>query len=300
MRCLLFALVAFSYLPTVMCAEKLTYTEEIQMWRKVREEKLRADNGWLTLAGRFTLKDGANTFGTGESNDVVCPAVLEGTGPKQLGVIHIDSVAKKVTLKLAAGVSMTSGGKAFTGERVLGTSAEKRDWVGLERLSLHVIERGGKYTLRLADNGSDVRRKFAGCVWYAADEAYKVEAKFVPYPEGKTLSIVNVIDEVSKQRCPGYAEFQLKGATYKLDAIKDGDGLLFVFRDDTAGDTTYKPGRFVDADRQPKANETFTLDFNKAYNPPCAWTDYATCPLPPSQNVLKTRIEAGEKSRAKR
>jgi uncharacterized protein (DUF1684 family) len=276
------------------------YAEQLQKWRATREEKLRADNGWLTLAGRYPLKEGANTFGTGAENDVIFPPALKGTGPGRLGTLHVDAGAKKVTLKLAEGVSMDSGGKSFSGERVMGTAADKRDWVGLGRLSMYVIERDGKYILRLADNKSPVRKNFAGCVWYAADEAFKVGARFVPYPAGKTLSIVNVIDETSRQPCPGYAEFKLKGATYKLDAIKEGEGLFFVFGDGTGGDTTYKSGRFLDIAKQPAADETFTLDFNKAYNPPCAFSEYTTCPLPPRQNVLKVRIEAGEQYRAQR
>ncbi|QJX01141.1 DUF1684 domain-containing protein [Frigoriglobus tundricola] len=287
-------------LATAQPSQPPSYPEQIQKWRATREEKLRAENGWLSLAGRFPLKDGANTFGTGSKNDIVFPAALNGTGPERLGTLHVDTAAKQVTLKLAEGVSMVSGDKSFSGERVLGTNPDKRDWVGLERLSMHVIERDGKYVLRLADSKSPVRKNFAGCVWYAPDEAFKVEAKFLPYPEGKALSIMNVIDEVSKQPCPGYAEFKLKGEVYKLDAIKEGDGLFFVFRDDTAGDTTYKPGRFLTIEKQPQANETFTLDFNKAYNPPCAFSEYTTCPLPPRQNVLKVRIEAGEKYREKR
>lgn len=277
-----------------------SYAEQLEKWRATREEKLRAENGWLSLAGRYPLKDGANTFGTGAGNDVVFPAALKGVGPERLGTIHVDAAAKKVTLKLADGVSMSSGGNEFSGERALGTDPDKRDWVGLERLSMHIIGRDGKYVLRLADNKSPVRTDFPGCVWYAPDEAFKVEAKFVPYPEGKTLSIVNVIDEVSKQPCPGYAEFKLKGEVYRLDAIKEGNGLFFVFRDGTAGDTTYKPGRFLAVEKRPAADETFTLDLNRAYNPPCAFSEYTTCPLPPPQNVLKVRIEAGEKLRAKR
>jgi uncharacterized protein (DUF1684 family) len=273
------------------------YAEEIRKWQAVREQRLRADNGWLTLAGRYALKEGANSFGVGEHNDVVFPAALKGAGPERLGAIHVDSKANKVTLKLADGVSMTNGGNPFTGERVLGAVPGKRDWVSLGRLSFHIIERDGKYFLRLADNESQVRKHFAGCDWYPPDDAYKVEAKFVPYSEGKMLSIVNIIDEVSRQPCPGYAEFRLNGAVHRLDAIKEGDGLFFVFRDATAGDTTYRPARFLDIEKQPKANETFTLDFNKAYNPPCAFSAYTTCPLPPKQNVLKTRIEAGEKYR---
>jgi uncharacterized protein (DUF1684 family) len=295
MKYLFLAVVVFLDLPMALAAENAPYAQEIQKWRATREEKLRADNGWLTLAGRYPLKPGPNTFGTGKNNDVIFPASLAGVGPERLGTLDVEPKAKKVTLKVADGVSMTGGGKPFTGERVLGTRVDKRDWISLGPLSMHIIARAGKYVLRLADNESAVRKNFPGCVWYPPDEAYKVEAKFVPYPEGRTLSIVNIIGETSQQSCPGYAEFQLRGQTHRLDAIAENGGLFFVFRDATAGDTTYAASRFIDIDKQPQDNASFTLDFNKAYNPPCAFSEYTTCPLPPKQNILKTRIEAGEK-----
>lgn len=286
----LFALVVGADLA---CPAEPTYAEHIQKWRAEREQKLKADNGWLTLAGRFVMKDGANTFGTGKDNDVVFPPELKGVGPERLGTLVVDTAGKKVTLKPADGVKMVSGDKEFTGDRVFDTA--KRDWVGTGRFRMHVIARDGKYILRLADNQSELRKNFPGCVWYAADEKYKVEAKYVEYPEEKTLTIVNVIGEKSKQPNPGYAEFKLNGETLKLDAIREGDGLFFVFRDATAGDTTYVQARFIDVEKRPKAGEAFTLDFNEAYNPPCAFSEFTTCPTPPPQNVLKVRIEAGEK-----
>jgi uncharacterized protein (DUF1684 family) len=275
------------------------YAESIRKWQAAREAKLKEDNGWLTLAGRYPLKDGDNSVGTGKTNQVVLPEELKGIGPDPLGVIHVDSKEKSVTLKLAAGVSMESAGKPFTGERKLGTAPDKRDWVSRKRMSFHIIERNGRYFLRLADNESALRKNFPGCVWYEPNEAYKVAARFVPYAEEKTLSIVNVINEVSKQPCPGYVEFQLQGQTHTLDAIREGKGLFIVFRDETAGDTTYSSSRFLDVEERPKDNATFTLDFNKAYNPPCAFSEFTTCPLPPAQNILKVRVEAGEKVRKK-
>ena len=297
MRLVLLTIVGMVYFPMATSAENARYSEEIQRWRATREERLRADNGWLTLAGRYPLKEGANTFGTGKSNAIVFPAALEKIGPDSLGTIDVDLKEKRVTLKLVDGFSMMSGAESFTGDRIMGTAIDKRDWVGRGRLSMHVIERNGRYVLRLADNESPLRKNFPGCDWHAPDEAYKIEAKFVAYAEEKTLSIMNIIDEISRQTCPGYAEFELHGEVHRLDAIKDGDGLFFVFRDGTAGDTTYPPGRFLDIDKQPASNETFTMDFNKAYNPPCAFSEFTTCPLPPKQNILKTRIEAGEKYR---
>ena len=273
------------------------YIDSVKQWRDRAEQGLRRDNGWLTLAGRFQMKPGINTFGTGQDNDIVFPNELSGTGPARLGTIAIDNVAKRVTLKLSGGVTMTSDGKPFSGERVMAYSTEKRDWVSLGRISMHIIEREGRYILRLADNESLVRKNFPGRIWYAVNEKFKVDAKFVAYPPGKKLSIVNVIDEVSDEPCPGYVEFKLNGVKHKMDVVGDDDGMFFVMRDGTAGDTTYRPSRFLYVEKKPKPNESFTLDFNRAYNPPCAFSEFTTCPLPPQQNILKTRIEAGEKYR---
>ena len=209
----------------------------------------------------------------------------------------MDADAKQVKLQLADGVEMVAGDKPFTGERVFGTA--KPDWVGLGRLRMHVVVRDGKFVLRLADNESAVRKNFPGLVWYPADERFKVEATFVSYPPGKTIRVVNVLDQASEQPCLGYAEFKLNGDTHRLDAIAEDEGLFFVFRDATAGDTTYRPARFLTVEARPKDNATFTLDFNKAYNPPCAVSEFTTCPTAPRQNVLKVRVEAGEKYRAK-
>ncbi|MEQ1519225.1 MAG: DUF1684 domain-containing protein, partial [Usitatibacteraceae bacterium] len=214
-----------------------------------------------------------------------------------IGTITVDAVKKSVTLQLSEGVSMTSDGAAFSGERALKFDPAKRDWVSLGRISMHIIERDGRYVLRLADNESLVRKNFPGRVWYDVDPAFKVNAKFVPYPPGKKLYIVNVIDEISEEPCPGYVEFTLKGKKYKMDVVGEDQGLFFVMRDGTSGDTTYRPSRFLYVDKRPKANETFQLDFNKTYNPPCAFSEFTTCPLPPKQNILKTRIDAGEKYR---
>jgi uncharacterized protein (DUF1684 family) len=273
------------------------YVDAISQWRDSVEKSLRRDNGWLTLAGRFIMKPGVNTFGTATTNDIVFPSQLSGAGPDVIGTINVDPAKKTVTLKLSDGVSMTSNGTPFTGERVLKYDPAKRDWVSLGRISMHIIERDGKYVLRLADNESLVRKNFPGRVWYDVNPAFKVKAKFVAYPPGKKLSIVNVIDEISEEPCPGFVEFTLKGKKYKMDVVGEDEGLFFVMRDGTSGDTTYRPSRFLFVDKKPKPNETFTLDFNKTYNPPCAFSEYTTCPLPPQQNILKTRIEAGEKYR---
>ena len=275
----------------------LEYLADLEAWRDRVEQSLRRDNGWLTLAGRFIMKEGANTFGTGAGNDIVFPSQLAGTGPSRLGTLVVDGKSNTVTLQPTEGSAWTAEGKLFQGERRLSVSSEKRDWVALDRMSMHVIARDGKYILRLADNKSDVRASFKGRLWYPPNPAFKTTAKFIPYAPGKTIPIVNVIDEVSDEPSPGYVEFTIKGRKHKLDAVGNDGGLFFVLRDGTAGDTTYRPSRFLYVEKKPEPNTPFVLDFNRAYNPPCAFSEFTTCPLPPKQNILPLRVEAGEKYR---
>jgi uncharacterized protein (DUF1684 family) len=279
---------------TLALAADPEHAKSVEAWRARVDKNLRADNGWLTLAGRFQMKPGDNTFGTGEKNDIVFP---KGLGPERIGVIHV--APGTVTVKLAPGVTMTKDGAPFT-ERVMGTNTDKRDWVTMGRAAMHVIEREGRYILRLADNESPVRSGFQGRVWYDVNDAYWVDAKFVPYPPGKKVAIVNVLDELSDEPSPGYVEFKLGGKVQRLDVVGDDEGLFMIFRDETAGKTTYKPGRFLYVEKKPEPNKPFKLDLNRAYNPPCAFSEYTTCPLPPEQNILKVKVEAGKKYPPKR
>ena len=219
-----------------------------------------------------------------------------GLAPEHLGTIDIDW--DKVTLKLAPGVEMFNARSDPIGfsERTLQTDLDRRDWVYLGRLSFHVIKRDeGKFILRVSDLESDVRKNFAGRIWYDVNPALRVEAKFVPY-KGKKVDIVNVLGEVSQEPVAGYLEFRLNGKTRRLDALADpGEPLFVIFSDRTGQTTTYPPGRFLEVPL-PKNGKT-VIDFNKAYNPPCAFSAYTTCPLPPPQNVLKTSVAAGERFR---
>ena len=266
------------------------WAKSVQDWRVKAEQGLKRDNGWLTLAGRYVMKQGENTFGTGEKNDIVFP---KGLGPERMGTITVEP--GRVFVKLEPGITMQKDGVAMT-DKVMGTATDNRDWVSIgPRAAFHVIEREGRYILRLADNQSEVRKRFGGRVWYPVNEHYRVQAKFVPYDPVRKIAIVNVIDEVSDEPAPGYVEFKLKGKTYRLDALEEDDGLFFILRDDTAGKTTYNSGRFLYVEKKPAPGETFPLDLNRAYNPPCAFSEYTTCPLPPKQNILTVRIDAGEK-----
>ena len=285
----IFALCA-ALVGTPVLAADPAYVKSVEDWRAKVEKSLRKDNGWLTLAGRYVLKQGVNTFGTGKDNDVVFPA---GLGPEHMGTVTVEP--GKVFVKLEPGLTMEKDGIKMT-DKVMGTDSDNRDWVSIgPRASFHFIERNGRYVLRLADNDSAVRKHFGGRVWYPVDERYRVKAKFVPYKPEKMIPIVNILDEVSDEKSGGYVEFQLKGRTHRLDAFDEDGGLFLILKDDTAGKTTYGSGRFLYVEKKPAPGETFWLDLNRTYNPPCAFSEFTTCPLPPKQNVMKTRIDAGEK-----
>ncbi len=290
----IFSLFSLSFAFSVYALDQTAYVEEINAWRVKRETSLRADNGWLTLCGRYELKSGVNRIGSGPDNDVVLP---KDVAPAYLGQVTIDGDRARFTA--AAGNTMyedKTASKPFT-ERELGTQISKRDWVYRDRLAFHVFKNPkGKMILRAADNESDLRKNFPGRIWYQAKTDYVLPAKFVAYQPARKVDIVNVLGEISSESMVGYVQFRHQGKTYRLDAFGEEDGSLFiVFNDRTRQDTTYPPGRFLVAPKP--QNGKLTIDFNKAYNPPCAFSAYTTCPLPPKQNELKARIEAGEKYR---
>ena len=166
-----------------------------------------------------------------------------------------------------------------------------RDPVTIGSLTLIVIERGGRYGIRLKDNESRLRKEFTSLHYFPIDASYCVTARFVPDP--KKIPILNILGQIEDMPSPGYVEFDLHGRHLRLTPVEESpDELFFILRDLTAGKDTYGSGRFLHTPL-PK-NGQVILDFNKAYNPPCAFTPYATCPLPPRENRLAVRIEAGE------
>jgi uncharacterized protein len=249
------------------------YENEILTWRGERESALKSDSGWLTVAGLFWLKEGGNTFGSAAGNDIVLPS-----GPANAGVFYLHD----------GKVSATMPGDPM---RPLKPDSEApADVVRIRNLTLFPIQRGDRMGIRLKDKNSSFRREFTSLHWYPVKESARVTARFVSAP-GR-LTIPNILGQKQDETCPGYAEFEWEGRTLRLYPTQEDDRLFFVFRDQTAGGETYGAGRFLYADLP--QNGSVVLDFNKAYNPPCAFTPYATCPLPPAQNRLLVRIEAGE------
>ncbi|MGA2712180.1 MAG: DUF1684 domain-containing protein [Bryobacteraceae bacterium] len=259
------------------------YADDAAKWRAGYETSLKAPDGWLSVAGLFWLHEGDNLLGSDPQSDVVLPA----GGPKRAGVLHL------------------SGGKVTFQNRVLKSDATAHpDVVKIGDVSLTIVERGGKTGVRLRDPNAQTRREFTGCKWFPADASWRINAKWVAYPQPKKIAITNILGMTDQEASPGYAEFTIQGKapsrvarTVRLEPVEEDGGLFFIFKDATSGKSTYGAGRFLDS-VMPKAG-VVELDFNKAYNPPCAFTAFATCPLPPKQNVMAAAIEAGEKSYGK-
>jgi uncharacterized protein (DUF1684 family) len=291
----LWAVLAVAGLAVAAAADE-AYRAEVRKWRADREARLKADGGWLTLAGLFWLKEGDNGFGTDPAGDIVLPG---GSAPAKAGAFELKG--GRVTVALRPGATGRIGTKPVAGPAILRPDTSgSPDVLEMGTLSLNVIERGGRVGIRLKDKMSPVRKGFTGLKWFEIAESYRVEARWVSYPHPKPVKVPNVLGQTESMPSPGYADFTLNGKPVRLDGVLEdpnAEQLFFILRDQTSGKETYGAGRFLYSDL-PKAG-TVVLDFNKAYNPPCAFTPYATCPLPPPQNWMPVRVEAGELSYGK-
>jgi uncharacterized protein (DUF1684 family) len=263
------------------------FAKEEADFRANREAKLKAPDGWLSVAGLFWLHDGAMVVGSDSHSDIVLPP----TAPKRAGVLTLQ--ASGVTFDPAKGAGITIDGKPASKMALKPDTEDHPDMVQAGSIMLTIIKRGEKTGVRMRDPDAATRRSFTGCKWFPASETWRVKAKWVAYPAPKKIKITNILGMTDEEPSPGYAEFTINGKTLRLEPVGDDTGLEFMFKDATSGNSTYAPGRFLDTDL-PK-NSVVILDFNQAYNPPCAFTAYATCPLPPKQNVLPIAVEAGEK-----
>lgn len=265
-----------------------TYTDNLLNQRQQRAEQLLADHSWLTLAGLFWLQDGVNPVGADPNNVVV----LAAAGiPAQAGTIELGNGATR--LQVAPGVVMTHNGEPVTDLLLRHDMSGATDYVTIGTLTFLVIKRGERYAIRLYDTANPARQHFPGLSWYPIDPALCVEAHYEPHTPARTLAIATGHGDITPSVNPGVVYFTVAGHECALEAEDRGNKLFFNFRDLTNRDTTYPAGRFLYTDGP--VNGKVTLDFNQATNPYCAYTVYATCPLPPAQNRLPVRIEAGEK-----
>lgn len=266
------------------------YLAEINQWHAERIAALRSDTGWLTLAGLHELKEGLSTLGSAPERDVVMTA----KAPPYLGDVAV--LDGEVMFAAAKGVAVT----LFKGDTSDPVShvAMASDRVGRPTmlacgtLVFFVIDRDGRLFLRVKDQQADLLTTFQGIERYPIQAGWRVMAHLEPGPA--TTAIPNVLGQESQAPSPGVLVFTLQGKACRLTPTTEGDGLFLVFGDATNGKGTYHGGRFLDASA-PTADGTVILDFNKATNPPCVFTEYATCPLPPKGNILPVAVEAGEK-----
>jgi uncharacterized protein len=272
-------------------AADTAYLQEIEALRKDRNEGLKQEDGWFALVGLFWLEPGENRFGSGPDNRVILP---EGRSPAFAGTLIREGDAVKV--RVAPGVTVTSGGKPVTEAAVTSDAQGKPTVLELGSLSFFVIQRGDKVGVRVKDSKSPALAAFHGLDFYPIQPDWKVDARFEPYNPPKTVPVPNVLGQVSEIPSPGAVVFDWQGKTYRIDALEGSPegGLFLLFGDKTNGKETYGAGRFLDTD--PPKDGKVVVDFNTAYNPPCAFTAFATCPLPPAQNKLAVAIEAGEKN----
>ena len=265
------------------------YIKAIEKWRSDEETELKKETGWLTVAGLFWLKEGINTVGAGPDFDV---RLTDNFKKGKFG--EIDFKNGVAALKIESGVEAQSDGKSISTINLVSDEKGKPTEIRTGSQTFYLIRREDRFGIRLKDSKSKARLSFKGQHWFPIDEGYKVTARFEALPEPKELMVPNVLGGFFKMKSPGILKFALKGKDYSLQPVTEEDGSLFIiFRDGSNLSETYKAGRFLYTGKP--VNGEAVLDFNKAENPPCAFTPFATCPLAPPQNSLDVEIKAGEK-----
>src|SRR3954467_4411115 len=265
------------------------YVKEIEKWRADREANLKKESGWLSVAGLFWLKVGTNTVGAGEKFNV---RLTDNFKQGKFG--EIDFQNGSAVLKVENGVEAQSDGKNIVGPvELVSDEKGKPTEIRTGTQTFFLIKREERYGIRLKDTNSEARRNFSGLHWFPVDETYKVTARLEPGTEAKELKVPNVLGGFFKMKSAGRLKFTLEGKEQSLQTVEEDDGSLFlIFGDQSNEKETYKSGRFLYADKL--VNGETVLDFNKAENPPCAFTPCATCPLPPPGNKLAVDINAGD------
>ena len=295
MRTSLFVAAAILGVATVQAADVDSYKHSIEQWQAGRVERLTAPDGWLSLVGLEWLKDGANRVGSAAGNDIVL-----SVGPAHLGMVTLaHDGSMRIALDKDSGA--TIDGKAVMEATLVDDLHAGADAaptrVSFGTASFYVIDRDGRKGLRVKDTEAPTRKHFVGIDAFPIDPSWRIEATWVPAQPGEMLEMGSVIGTIDKYPVPGKLEFTRDGKHFEILPVIEvpGDAQYFiVFADRTSGKETYGAARFLYVD--PPKDGKVVLDFNKAYNPPCAFTPFATCPLAPPENRLDLRVTAGEKN----
>lgn len=273
-------------------AEPDAYLQSVEAWRTRRLDGLTKPDGWLALIGRHPLKVGVWSVGSGPTN-----AIRLAAGPDHLGTVTRTG-DNTVTFALADGVDAAIDGTTERTARLAYGGDARPTYVRAGTVNFYILESAGNLFLRVRDTESARRKNFAGIEHYPVDPAWRITADWVPFDPPRQLRITNVVGVTQDAPSPGKAVFTLAGRTLELLPVQDAPGarLFFILTDTTAGEETYEASRFLYAD--PPQDGKVVLDFNQLYNPPCAFTPFTTCPLPPKENVLPVPLRAGEKKYA--
>lgn len=291
MKLKVLSIVAAFFAFSVFAGAQTNYRSEVEKWRASHEAELKTENGWLTVAGLFWLKDGVNTIGAGAGFDI------ELTGNFKQGKFgEINFQKGKAVLKVENGVEASTNGNQISEIELESDEKGKPTIIQTGSQTFYLIKREDRFGIRLKDKNNRELVNFTGLKWFPINEKYKVEAEFEAFTEPKEVLIPNVLGGNFKMKSPGVLRFKLRGQKYTLEPVVEAEGsdeLFIIFRDATSKTETYGAGRFLYTKKA--ENGKVILDFNKAENPPCAFTAFATCPLPPPQNRLEIEIKAGEK-----
>ncbi|MEE3203028.1 MAG: DUF1684 domain-containing protein [Acidobacteriota bacterium] len=277
------ALTVFLAAATTVIAQD--YETEINLWRTDREARLTAEDGWLTVAGLFFLTEGTSSFGKSPLNDIVLTS-----GPEMAGLFTLRDGS--ISVEALKGQTLSVDGKDVGSATLWPFEGNEPPTVTIGALTLFGHYSGDRLAIRMRDRDSEIRRDFTGLRWFSPDESYRVRGTFIPHEEPRIVELPNILGDVETFRSSGAVKLTVHGQELTMTTIDSGNRLWFIFRDLTSGKETYPAARFLYA---PAPQEgTTVVDFNQAYNPPCAFNPHTTCPHPPLENRRPIRIEAGE------
>ncbi len=266
------------------------YVKSIKEFHNQRIERLKQPDSWLSLVGLYWLKEGENSFGSADSNDIVFP---KNSAPANLGVFELkDSV---VLAKINYGEKVYLHNIPVLYQIMHNDLSINTTILKYGTLSWYVIKRDNRFGIRLKDSEAPLLKGFDGIDMFEIDTAWRVPAKFVEYKSPKKVLTPTVIGTFEESMVYGKLEFKIDGELFSLEPSVSENGYFLVFADETNGVETYGAGRFLFVEK-PDSSEQLYIDFNKTYNPPCVFTKYATCPLPRKENYLKIKVLAGEKN----
>lgn len=263
------------------------YESQVLQWRAKRYESLTSENGWLALAGLYWLKDGRNLVGS----NPLCEIALPDSAPTFMGLIELKGGTAR--FQVAQGVRVSINDRMAQKAILKPTRDPKPTYITWKHLRMVLHEHAGKYAIRVWDNQREERHGLPPLKWFPVDKRFRINARYTRYPNAKPAGHPDTSGEIVEDHMDGFISFSFDGRKYKLDVVEADDGRLFIrFKDQTSGGETYPASRYCYT--PPVENGKVIMDFNYAYSPPCAYTEYATCLFAPPQNHLPFRVEAGE------